>query len=128
MRVKMKQLILLTAVTMLYMMISYLKIEQLLSSSPQIPINTYTNSRFLKSYPRINSTSLFQNKSNLLFVKTHKCGTTTLVNMFYLYGIRRKLNFVMTPYVHQLRSLDSDKLLPPRSAGGKKRRIYYKIC
>ena len=35
---------------------------------------------------------------NFLFIKTHKCGTSTLVNMFYLFGIRRKLNFVTQPW------------------------------
>jgi len=63
---------------------------------------------------RKGSTSLFRNKSNLLFVKTHKCGTSTLVNMLFLYGIRRKLNFVLNPYGHQLESLNVDKLIPPR--------------
>ena len=35
---------------------------------------------------------------NFLFIKTHKCGTSTLVNMFYLFGIRRRLNFVTQPW------------------------------
>ena len=34
-------------------------------------------------------------KQNLMFIKTHKCGTSTLVNTFYLYGVRRRLNFVI---------------------------------
>ena len=63
---------------------------------------------------KMSSDSLYQNKSNLFFVKTHKCGTSTMVNIFYLYGIQRKLNFVLTPYWHQLKSLKSDKLVPPR--------------
>ena len=41
-------------------------------------------------------------KSNLMFVKTHKCGTSSLVNIFYLYGIRRRLNFSLKPYKHHL--------------------------
>lgn len=41
-------------------------------------------------------------KENLMFVKTHKCGTSTLVNLFYLLGIRKRLNFVMHPYTHEL--------------------------
>ena len=32
---------------------------------------------------------------NLMFIKTHKCGTSTLVNAFYLAGVRRKLNYVV---------------------------------
>ena len=60
--------------------------------------------------------NIFKNKTNILFVKTHKCGTSTLVNMFYLYGIRRKLNFVVAPYQHQIPpSVSPDKLVPPRS-------------
>ena len=41
-------------------------------------------------------------KKNLMFVKTHKCGTSTLVDVFYLWGVRRRLNFVLQPYKHQL--------------------------
>ena len=41
-------------------------------------------------------------KKNLMFVKTHKCGTSTLVDVFYLRGVRYKLNFVMHPFTHQL--------------------------
>ena len=48
------------------------------------------------------------NKENLMFIKTHKCGTSTLVNTFYLYGVRHRSNFVFqtihgtTDAVHQL--------------------------
>ncbi|XP_063675051.1 galactosylceramide sulfotransferase-like [Bolinopsis microptera] len=52
---------------------------------------------------------------SFLFIKTHKCGTSTLVNMFYLFGLRRRLNFVTQPWSRQL---DVDKpLLPPRPGG-----------
>ena len=44
-------------------------------------------------------------KMNLMFIKTHKCGTSTLVDVFYLRGVRKKLNFVMIPYTHKLSSL-----------------------
>jgi len=67
---------------------------------------------------KMTSENLYQNKSNLFFVKTHKCGTSTMVNIFYLYGIQRKLNFVITPYVHALKSLKSHKLVPPRRNSG----------
>ena len=45
-------------------------------------------------------------ENSFLFLKTHKCGTSTLVNMFYLFGIRRRLNFVTQPWSRQL---DVDK-------------------
>ena len=41
-------------------------------------------------------------KENILFLKTHKCGTSSMVNIFYLYGVRRRLNFVMEPWHTQL--------------------------
>ena len=39
---------------------------------------------------------------NIFFLKTHKCGTSTLVNALYLYGVRRRLNFVTEPWKRQL--------------------------
>ena len=60
-------------------------------------------------------------KYNLMFLKTHKTGTSTLVNVFYLYGIRRKLNFVLKPYNHWLGEISEDirvkNLLQPRPGG-----------
>ena len=41
-------------------------------------------------------------ENSFLFLKTHKCGTSTLVNMLYLFGIRRRLNFVTNPWTRQL--------------------------
>ena len=41
-------------------------------------------------------------KMNLMFIKTHKCGTSTLVDVFYLRGVRKRLNFVTYPYQHQI--------------------------
>ena len=41
-------------------------------------------------------------KKNLMFLKTHKCGTSSLVNVFYLRGVRKKLNFVIQPDRHLL--------------------------
>ena len=41
-------------------------------------------------------------KKNLMFLKTHKCGTSSLVNVFYLRGVRKKLNFVIQPDKHLL--------------------------
>ena len=36
-----------------------------------------------------------ETKRNLMFIKTHKCGTSSLVNVFYLFGVRRRLNYVI---------------------------------
>ena len=47
-------------------------------------------------------------KKNLMFVKTHKCGTSTLVDVFYLLGVRRRLNFVMHPNKHKIK-VDSNR-------------------
>lgn len=41
-------------------------------------------------------------EDNLLFLKTHKCGTSSIVNLFYVYGMKRKLNFVTNPWSRQL--------------------------
>ena len=41
-------------------------------------------------------------KKNFMFIKTHKCGTSSLVNVFYLLGVRRRLNFVVQKGEHQL--------------------------
>ena len=41
-------------------------------------------------------------KENFMFIKTHKCGTSSLVNVFYLLGVRRRLNFVIQRGQHQL--------------------------
>ena len=46
-------------------------------------------------------------KKNLMFIKTHKCGTSTLVNVFYLYGVRHRSNFALQPYKHNINSIDT---------------------
>ena len=48
-----------------------------------------------------NSSSFIKKRDKLMFLKTHKCGTSSLVTILYLYGIRRNLNFLLTPYEHQ---------------------------
>ena len=59
--------------------------------------NTEENDNAQEMYTSINSD--FEaikdnnNRTNFMFVKTHKCGISTLVNVFYLYGARNKLNF-----------------------------------
>ena len=52
-------------------------------------------------------------KKNLMFIRTHKCGTSTLVNIFYLFGVRRRLSFVMKPNMNALPDLQAPSL-PPR--------------
>ena len=51
-------------------------------------------------------------KTKLMFFKTHKCGTSSLVTILYMYGIRRNLTFLLTPYEHQFYN---DR--PPQSLG-----------
>ena len=41
-------------------------------------------------------------RENLLFLKTHKCGTSSMVNIFYLWAVRRRKNFVLQPWTRQL--------------------------
>ena len=40
--------------------------------------------------------------TNFLFVKTHKTGTSTTVNILYHFGIIHGLNYAVYPYSHQL--------------------------
>ena len=57
-------------------------------------------------------------KNNLMFIKTHKTGSSTLGGLFYLYGIKKKFNFVLFPYTNGLGDIevkDIDRLLPPRN-------------
>ena len=108
--IRMKKTRLLLVIMFIFIILGFLKIRLL---NPALTVIDSERSTSLFQ----TSSNLFQNKSNLLFVKTHKCGTSTLVNTFYLYGIRRKLNFVINPYSHKLMSLD--RLVPPRTAGGK---------
>ena len=73
---------------------------------------------FHKNHPELLQTDKSEwletmRRDNLMFVKTHKCATTTLVSMFYLNGVRKRLNLAMTPYGHFLRG----KLLAPRPGG-----------
>ena len=57
----------------------------------------------------------FSEKKNLMFLKTHKCGTSTLVNMFYLFGLRRRLNFVLqSPHNHFITTKYIGDLVEPR--------------
>ncbi|XP_063684643.1 galactosylceramide sulfotransferase-like isoform X2 [Bolinopsis microptera] len=71
---------------------------------------------YQNSTPRQTTT----NKRNLMFIKTHKCGTSSLVNTFYLMGVRSRLNFVVqqSDHPHTLAlNIDPAKmrpLLPPR--------------
>ena len=53
-------------------------------SQPFVRIQDYNTERVITT-----------RKDNFMFIKTHKCGTSSLVNVFYLLGVRRKLNFVI---------------------------------
>ena len=44
---------------------------------------------------------------NLVFVKTHKTGTSTTVNVLYHFGIVNELDYAIYPYTHQLHSINS---------------------
>ena len=63
-------------------------------------------------------------KKNLMFIRTHKCGTSTLVNVFYLFGIRRRLNFVMNSESFDPPDLEKP-LLPPRPGSGYNIQCYH---
>ncbi|XP_063683618.1 galactosylceramide sulfotransferase-like isoform X2 [Bolinopsis microptera] len=90
--------------------------DDVVSDTSENVISTLTDSdQLFKSKVRPNSSHSEQIliKKNLMFIKTHKCGTSTIVDVFYLRGVRRRLNFVMNPYQHNLKNLDGH-LLPPR--------------
>ena len=50
-------------------------------------------------------------KQNFVFVKTHKTGTSTMVNVLYHYGMMRGLNYAVYPYTHQLNIIDVKRLV-----------------
>lgn len=63
------------------------------------------------------SYSYVSTKPNFLFLKTHKTGSSTLGSIFFLYGVKRKLNFVLPPYTGTLMDVNEEfveTLLPPR--------------
>ena len=79
--------------------------EAVVSDTSENAIATLTDSdqQFeLKDKPSSSNSEQMLIKMNLMFIKTHKCGTSTLVDVFYLQGVRKRLNFVMYPYQHQL--------------------------
>ena len=66
---------------------------------------------------RIHKTNSTVRQKNLMFIKTHKTGSSTLSTTFYLYGIRNRLNFVLKPFKNILGSVSTNHipiLLPPR--------------
>ena len=73
---------------------------------------------FSKSiYGMPDSETTIKVKSNVMFIKTHKTGSSTLGGLFYLYGIRKKFNFVLFPYTNKLSEVgveDKGSLIPPR--------------
>ncbi|XP_070566040.1 galactose-3-O-sulfotransferase 2-like [Ptychodera flava] len=75
-------------------------------------------------------------RQNIVFIKTHKVGGTTLATILYRYGYQRDLSFVINrrkDWNGHLRTLSIDKenpgktLLPPRDRE-KRRRFKYNIC
>ena len=79
--------------------------EDVISDTSENVISTLTDSdQQFQSKDRPSSGHSEQTliKNNLMFIKTHKCGTSTLVDVFYLRGVRKRLNFVTYPYQHQL--------------------------
>ena len=69
------------------------------------------------SIEMIDNSSFLGFKQNLMFIKTHKTGSSTLGSVFYLYGIKRKLIFLHPPNVEKQGVVGEEyfrQLLPPR--------------
>ncbi|XP_063688821.1 galactosylceramide sulfotransferase-like [Bolinopsis microptera] len=91
--------------------------EGVVSDTSEKVISTLTNSDQLfesKDKPSLSHSEQISIKKNLMFIRTHKCGTSTLVDVFYLRGVRKRLNFFMVPYERDINTLDYRSLLPPR--------------
>ena len=48
-------------------------------------------------------------QKNLVFVKTHKTGTSTTVNILYNFGIVNELNYALYAYTHQLYKINPER-------------------
>ena len=57
--------------------------------------NTYQTQPVVQIQPQEYHGDVVTRKENFMFIKTYKCGTSSLVNVFYLLGVRRRLNFVI---------------------------------
>lgn len=70
---------------------------------PKIYLDPVNNNQY-----DINKTCSDSHK-NLVFVKTHKTGTSTTVNILYNFGINHGLNFAIYPYSHQLFAIQPNR-------------------
>lgn len=50
-------------------------------------------------------------RQNFVFIKTHKTGTSTTVNILYNFGMTRGLNYAVYPYTHQLWAIEQSRLM-----------------
>ena len=48
-------------------------------------------------------------RKNFVFIKTHKTGTSTTVNILYNFGMTRGLNYAVYPYTHQLWAIEPSR-------------------
>ncbi|XP_063689082.1 galactosylceramide sulfotransferase-like [Bolinopsis microptera] len=93
--------------------------EGVVSDTSENVISTLTNSDQLFESkdikPSLSHSEQISIKNNLMFIKTHKCGTSTVTDVFYLRGVRKRLNFVLVPYKTDINTVvDYRHLLPPR--------------
>jgi len=50
-------------------------------------------------------------RHDFVFIKTHKTGTSTTVNILYNFGMTRGLNYAVYPYTHQLWAIEQSRLM-----------------
>eukprot|EP00116_Pleurobrachia_bachei_P019455 sb/3479717/ len=50
-------------------------------------------------------------RKNFVFVKTHKTGTSTTVNIWYYFGIKRGLNYAVIPYTHYIYGIPVNRIM-----------------
>ena len=81
----------------------------------RIPIITFAdnqiNSETVVDSSQSNETSCSKKHTNFVFVKTHKTGTSTTVNILYHFGIINGLNYAIYPYSHQLHLVRPERLV-----------------
>lgn len=62
---------------------------------------------------------------HLVFVKTHKTGTSTTVNILYHFGITHGLNYAIYPYSHQLHIIRPDRFVTFFSVHSARKHTYF---
>ena len=100
---RMRYLVLIAVLTLTVYLVQMTVDKNFTKESPVATITSTTNQFLEGTVSRQSSTTEAVVKKNLMFIKTHKCGTSTLVDTFYLFGVRRKLNFVLNPNSHDVR-------------------------